>query len=137
MRRNPITSILFATLVLAVGATTEVAAKGGAQLLPKSSLYYKVTTTSTKAEIKAICDEMVARQDASSIGRQDASSLYMHGMIMGVSCVKVDYFKALVLARNSGDAFTLKATLTYIRDRAAGGNQKAINALAKYEKTYK
>ena len=138
MRRNAVPPILLAALVIVAGAgmATAAAAKGGAQLLPKSSLYYKVTTASTKAEIKAICAEIVARQDASSIGRRDASSLYMHGMIMGVSCLKVDYFKALVLAHDSGDAFTLKAALTYIRDRAAGGNQKAINALAKYEKTY-
>ena len=138
MRRNSRLSLLLAALVLATsaGIASDVAAKGSAQLLPKSSLYYKVTTASTKAEIKAICAEIVARQDASSIGRRDASSLYMHGMIMGVSCLKVDYFKALVLAHDSGDAFTLKAALTYIRDRAAGGNQKAINALAKYEKTY-
>jgi hypothetical protein len=136
--RHSCLSVLIATLVLAAsaGIATEVAAKGGAQLLPKSSLYTQVSTASTKAEIKAICAEIVARQDASSIGRRDASSLFMHGMIMGVSCLKVDYFKALVLARESGDAFTLKAALTYIRGRAEGGNTKAIRALEKYEKAY-
>ena len=137
MRRNALPSILLAALALATGAgISEVSAKGGAQLLPKSSLYYKVSTTSTKDEIKAICAEIIERQEASAIGRRDASQLYMHGMIMGVSCLKVDYFKALVLARESGDAFTLKAALTYIRDRAAGGNAKAIRALEKYEKAY-
>jgi len=137
MRRNAMPSILLAALLLTSGAvTTEVSAKGGAQLLPKTSLYYKVAEASTEAEIKAICAEMVARQEASSIGRRDASSLYMHGKIKGVSCVKVDYFKALVLAHDSGDAFTLKAALTYIRDRAAGGNAKAITALEKYERAY-
>ena len=138
MRHNSRLSALLAALVLATsaGIATEVAAKGGAQLLPKSSLYTKVGTASTKDEIKAICAEIVARQDASAVGQTDASHLYMHGMIMGVSCLKVDYFKALVLARESGDAFTLKAALTYIRDRAAGGNAKAIRALEKYEKAY-
>ncbi|WP_439600538.1 hypothetical protein [Devosia sp.] len=136
-RHNTIPSILLAGLLFTSGAvTTEVAAKGGAQLLPKTSLYYKVSEARTEAEIKAICTEMVARQDASAIGRRDASSLYMHGKIKGVSCVKVDYFKALVLAHDSGDAFTLKAALTYIRDRAAGGNAKAISALEKFEKAY-
>lgn len=123
-------------MLLASGAvTTEVTAKGF-QLLPKTSLYYNVGEASTEAEIRAICSEIVARQETSPIGRRDASALYMHGKIKGISCVKVDYFKALVLAHDSGDAFTLKAALTYIRDRAAGGNAKAISALEKFEKAY-
>ena len=85
-RHNTIPSILLAGLLFTSGAvTTEVAAKGGAQLLPKTSLYYKVSEARTEAEIKAICTEMVARQDASAIGRRDASSLYMHGKIKGAS----------------------------------------------------
>lgn len=137
MRRNALPSILLTALALATGAgISEVSAKGGAQLLPKSSLYYKVSTTSTKDEIKAVCAEIIERQEASAIGRRDASQLYMHGMIMGVTCLKVDYYKALVLAHDSGDAFTLKSALTYVRGRAAGGITKAIRALEKYEKAY-
>lgn len=101
MRRNALPAILLAALALAPGAgITEVAAKGGSQLLPKQSRDNKVSTTSSKAEIKAICAEIVERQDGSSIGRRDASSLDMHGMIMGVTCLKVDYYKALVLAHD-------------------------------------
>lgn len=137
MRRNALPAILLAALALAPGAgITEVAAKGGSQLLPKQSRYNKVSTTSSKAEIKAICAEIVERQDGSSIGRRDASSLYMHGMIMGVTCLKVDYYKALVLAHDLGDAFTLKAALTYVRGRATAGVGKAIRAIEKYEKAY-
>jgi len=55
---------------------------------------------------------------------------------MGVDYIRVDYYKALVLAHDSGDAFTLKAALTFIRGRAAAGNDRAIKALAKYEKNY-
>ncbi len=138
MRHNIVSSILVLGLVIATGAgITDAAAKGGSQLLPRQSLYNNIDPNASRDEIKALCAEIIARENASPVGMRDASSLYMHGKILGVSCLKVDYYKALVLARESGDAFTLKASLTYIRSRASAGVDKAIRALEKYERAYK
>lgn len=113
-------------------AATDAAAKSSFKLLPKTSLWAQIPENASKDEIKALCAEMIARQDASAQGMMDASSLYMHGMVMGVTCVKVDYYKALVLAKASGDAFTLKAALTYIDGKARNGVGKAQRAMEKF-----
>ena len=125
---------LVAIIALTLPLASETSAKSSFQLLPKASLWSQIPQDASKDEIQAICDEMIARQDASAIGRMDASSLYTHGKIHGVACVKVDYYKALVLAKASGDAFTLKATLTYIKGKADSGVEKAIRALEKFAK---
>ena len=123
-------------LLLALGplAATDAAARSGFKLLPKTSLWAQIPQNGSKADFKAICDEMIARQNASAVGMMDASSLYMHGRIMGTSCVKVDYYKALTLAKASGDAFTLKAALTYIGGKARDGVGKAQRAMEKFER---
>jgi hypothetical protein len=136
MRHNILSSILVLGLVFASGAgVNQASAKGGSQ--PRQSLYNTIAPSASKDEIKAVCAEIIARENASPVGMMDASSLYMHGKILGVTCLKVDYYKALVLAHESGDAFTLKAALTYIRSRASAGVDKAIRALEKYERAYK
>ncbi|WP_421759746.1 hypothetical protein [Devosia sp.] len=124
-------------VIVTSAGITEASAKGGSKLLPKQSLYNNIDSNASRDEIKALCAEIVARENASPVGMTDASGLYMHGKILGVTCLKVDYYKALVLAHDSGDAFTLKASLTYIRSRASSGVDKAIRALEKYERAYK
>lgn len=134
MFRKFLPIILSLAFAIALPLATEASAKSSFQLLPKSSLWSQIPQEASKDEIQAICDEMIARQDASAIGRMDASSLYMHGKIHGIACVKVDYYKALVLAKASGDAFTLKASLAYIKGKADSGVEKAIRALEKFAK---
>jgi len=132
---GPIMSRFRTLLAVAVLATLPLAeAAAESRILPKTSLMYQVSATSTPAEIKAICAEIIKRQDQSPVAMIDASQLYLHGQLMGNKCGKVDYYKAFTYARASGDAFHLKATLTFIRGRAAGGNPRAVSALAKIEK---
>lgn len=102
--------------------------------LPKSSLWNGIAEDASEEDIKAICAEMIRREQSSPIGMADASSLYLHGQLHGYTCVKVDYFKAWQLAHQSGSSFTEKATLTFIRGRAEGGNDKAKAALIKIDK---
>jgi hypothetical protein len=121
-------------ILLLIGTLAAPALAQGAQLLSKQSLYHRVTQSSSKEEIKAICAEIIARQNDSPVAMADAASLYKRGMIMGVSCAKVDYYKAFMLARDSGDAFVLKATLTFIRERVAAGVPRAVSAWEKIER---
>jgi len=135
MFRKLLTIALPVVLALSLPlAVDDAFAKGGSKLLPKASLWSQIPENASKDEIQAICDAMIERQDSSPLGMMDASSLYMHGKIHNVSCVKVDYYKALVLAKSSGDAFTLKASLTYIGGKARDGVARAQAALAKFEK---
>jgi len=134
MFRALLTIALPLALALSPLAATDAAAKSSFKMLPKSSLWSQIPMDGTKDDYKAICDEMVKRQDSSPIGMMDASSLYMHGMIMGVTCVKVDYYKALTLAKKSGDAFTLKAAVTYIGGKARDGVARAEKALEKFDR---
>jgi len=129
---------MFRLLTLALPLALVIAlplspASAESMLLPKSSLWTQIPENASKDEIKAICDKMIAREDASKIGQMDASTLYLHGKIHNVSCVKVDFYKALSLAKASGNAFTLRASLNYVRERANAGIAKAVTALAKFE----
>ena len=131
-------SVRLFTLALALAIALPLApasAGPGFKLLPKSSLRTQIPENASKDEIQAICDAMVDRQDASAIGRMDAATLYLHGKIHNVGCVKVDFYKALSLAKASGDAFTLRAALNYVRERANAGIPKAVSALETFEAT--
>ena len=135
MFRKLLTIALPLALAIALPlAVTEADAGGGSKLLPKASRWSQIPENASKEEIKAICDAMIAHEDDSPLAMDDASMLYLHGKIHNVVCIKVDYYKALVLAKASGDAFTLKATLTYVHERTNAGVEKAIKALAKFER---
>jgi len=126
-----------AAAALVAGMPVASQAAGGSKLLPKSSLWSQVKFDATPAEIKAICAEIIKREQTSRIAMLDASQLYLHGMMMGVQCAKVDYFRAWQLAHQAKDAFTEKATITFMTGRAEGGNEKAARALEKIAKTLK
>lgn len=134
MFRKLLTIALPLAMALAPLGASDAVAKSSFKLLPKTSLWAQIPQNAGKDEIKALCDEIVSRQDSSAIGRSDASMLYMHGMIMGVRCLKVDYYKALVYARDSGDAFTFKSAVTYIDGKSRGGTGSAQRALEKFDR---
>lgn len=119
---------LCATLALSSTAQAE------ARLLSGQSLYRQAQPGMSKAEIKALCVEILARETSSKIAMLDAAQLYLHGKILGVSCAKVDYYRAYSLCRDAGADFETRAALNFIRERANGGNKQALAALAKIEK---
>ena len=61
----------------------------------------------------------------------DAADLYFHGMLMGQSCVKVDYVKSLTLMKASGHTAEYDNLVHALKERAASGNALAVSAVAK------
>ena len=121
-------AMLCAALALPLAAQAEV------RIVSGQSLYQQLKPGMSKAEIKAICAAILERELSSKVAMLDAAQVYLHGKIMGVACGKVDYYRAYALARDAGDDFIVRANLNFIRERANGGNSKAIAALAKIEK---
>jgi hypothetical protein len=124
--------------------TTIAALKGGKQTtpaakprdvspasVPEGRSLYAVAVDTPPGKIPALCDAIIARQDHSKIAMQDAAHLYLHGMIMGVHCVKVDYARGVELLRKSGDKSGYDAELARLRDMAKSGNLLAESALRK------
>ena len=121
-------TVLCASLVIAPSAQAE------ARIVSSQSLYQQLKPGMGKAEIKAICTKILERETSSKVAMLDAAQVYLHGKLMGVACGKADYYRAYALARDAGDDFIVRATLNFIRERANGGNKKALAALAKIEK---
>lgn len=136
MFRKFLPTIMPLALVISLPLATEALAKSSSQLLSKQSRYSQVTPDMSKEQIKALCAEILAHQNDSPVAMTDAASVYLHGMIMGVTCAKTDYYKAYQLDHDAKDAFAAKATLTFIVERANAGNAKAIRALEKLIKDY-
>jgi hypothetical protein len=55
-------------------------------------------------------------------------------MHMGKRCVKVDYLKAFDLLRRAGADRDFQSLLTNLSEKAAGGNPRAVSALAEMER---
>jgi len=125
-------AILLAMLCASLAMPT--AAHAEAKIASGQSLYRQVQPGMSKAEIKAICAEILQRETTSKVAMLDAAQVYLHGKILGVSCAKADYYRAYALARDAEDDFIVRATLNFIRERANGGNKQALAALAKIEK---
>lgn len=100
----------------------------------KGSLY-ALATSIPKSEIPILCREIIARQDRNRLAMSEAGQLYYHGKIMGVTCVKTDYARSLELFRAANDSRNFGIFLRLIKERAAGGNQRAIAALKKVDTT--
>lgn len=88
-----------------------------------------INVTRSKQEAQS-CETIIANQSRSKIDMANAASTYFYGIFMGKPCVKVDYDRAIELARKSGmgDGPFLKV----LRARAATGNPKAIAALKRH-----
>ena len=112
---------------LMILATTSALA--GQALSPRS--LYIVAATTPPDKIPALCDKIVARQDTDTVGMTDAAQLYFHGQLMGVHCVRVDYVKALTLAKKAGDRDAYNTYLRLIKNKAEDGNPLAQTALDK------
>ena len=120
-------AVLAATLLLAAPAL----AKSHGSILSGTSLYAKAATT-PPGQIKALCDEIIAAQGKSKGAMADAGQLYFQGKLMGQSCIKIDYAKALTLLKASGDTAQFNAILRLVRERAAAGNAAAAKAIKPY-----
>lgn len=130
--------------VLGKARTTIAALRGGKQAgpapkprnvspatVPEGRSLYTVAVDTPPDRIPALCAAIVARQDHNAIAMQDAAHLYLHGMIMGVHCVKVDYARGLQLLLKSGDRAEYDAEVRRLEDLAASGNPLADSALTK------
>jgi hypothetical protein len=80
---------------------------------------------------EAQCAAIIAQAHSSKTAMTFAGLTYFHGMWLGKPCVTVDYAKAFGLLREAGDTQSINALTTILKQRAAGGNPKAINALEK------
>ena len=124
-------------LALCAALAMPPSTRAEARIVSSQSLYQQLRPGMSKAEIKAICTEILEREMSSKVAMLDAAQVYLHGKLMGVPCGKADYYRAYTLSRDAGDAFSVRAALNFIRERANGGNKKAIAALAKIEKELK
>ena len=118
MRRKLVPLLILAT-------TSALAGQG---LSPKS-LYVEAATTPPD-KIPALCRRIIARQDVDKVGMTDAAQLYFQGQLMGVHCVRVDYVKALTLAKMAGDKDAYNTYLHVLKNKADDGSPLAQAALA-------
>lgn len=108
---------------------TPVLAKSHGQILSGGSAYNQVGKPG--ADIPALCKDIVAKQNSSKQAMADAADLYFHGTLMGQSCVKVDYVKAITLMKASGHTGEYNGLVHALKERAATGNSQAADAVAK------
>ena len=105
-------------------------AKSHGEIISGDSLYASAATTPPD-KIQALCDKIIANQTKGKTGMTDAGQLYFQGKLMGKSCVKIDYGKALALTHKAGDTVMFNSFVRLLRDRA-GSNPAAARALAQF-----
>ena len=118
------------TVALIALLVTPALAKSHTVILSNDTAYAKVAGTPAD-KIPALCNDIIAKQTKTKQAMADAAHLYFFGEMLGQSCVKVDYVKALTLMKASGHAAEYAELVHVLRQRAAGGNATAAAAVAK------
>jgi hypothetical protein len=121
--------LALAAILLTALLVTPVLAKSHGQILSSGGPYSAAAKPG--ADIPALCKGILAKQQSSRQAMANAAQLYFHGTLMGQSCVKVDYVKAITLMKASGHTGEYNGLVHALKQRAASGNALAVAAVAR------